>query len=1099
MNLSFRLTTSARSVSLLSAICLGFFPASLRGQMGNDNPTGVSGFYNGNVNTACSYDPYTGNATRSITDISVAGAVGAYPLAFTRTTNSRYTPGAGTLEFGAAGSWRHSYQWTIDPITIQDSGPNRWYVMPGTYSVNYPDGRRVGFYSQPGTGDSYFRGLPGISDRFQQLHSDADTDVYVLLPDGGKIWFSVTINRDGDDFGPVSSTFEFQLAGIIDPYGQVTTITYPADGSMQITEPAGRWLKLFYITTPWMGDTVLVNVQASDGRSVTYNYGGWQPAGAAMYSYLGNVQYRDNNGNSYAQAIYAYQQSNTDPNGRPLIYWAIDPMYGGPMWAISYTFVPGSSGGVYGQLQSENYLDPYTGTPGQVVSSLSANGDSRTETRGDGPSRTFNYLGGKLGNYTDFKGQTLYISYDGNGFQNGFTDARANTTTTSREGIIGALSVLTHPDTEHSIQGYAYWYRDGAPYYVQIRGDERSHNTYFTRDPNNFQLTRIDYPDYPNGPYELFSYNGFGQVETHTKSSGGPGSATETLHHDYRGMMWASDNPDGTTYYYYDGNDRLEHVTDARWNTTWFQYNARGQVTRVTHSHDGSYVQYGYNVDGTLAWSADENHAGAETDANQRTRYSYDVYKRVVSVTNPLNQTTSIVYAQDWSNSYNQTTRNPKGVFSPMGKQVHYAYDENWQRTIMRVPPGSDPNDAWTYYGYDPAGNLVSIQDPRTYVTAFGYDERNRRIWMDDPIASDRNSTNHTMNWQYDTTNNLIRETRADDSYRRAEYDSMNRVIDTYGFANEHTHYDRDLAANVWQMIDAKNAYYNFGYDAMNRKTSGTYPADAYGANRTETWHYDAAGNMDLYKNPAGQYRHLFYDGRNRLYEAWWDNYAAPEVVIGYDWASRVTSIVTNTAQVTAETTVMFGYDDANRKVWEDQTVSGYPTHRVQTDLDADGNPANLQIPGIYLIHYDFTQRNQLSHIYQASGGVFVSYSYDAAGNMTRRKEEWGGVNDSTNIVDANGTSMYDALNRPTMWEQTGSGNVPFARSWQQYDALGRMTAAWRDEQAGKGSGRERLPGQVPCRCEVGGEHREGGPGDDEPCVGVELQLYPGPVELDLG
>jgi len=82
-------------------------------------------------------------------------------------------------------------------------------------------------------------------------------------------------------------------------------------------------------------------------------------------------------------------------------------MYGGPMWAISYTFVPGSSGGVYGQLQSENYLDPFTGTPGQVVSSLSANGNSRTETRGDGPSRTFNYLGGKLGNYTDSKDRLL--------------------------------------------------------------------------------------------------------------------------------------------------------------------------------------------------------------------------------------------------------------------------------------------------------------------------------------------------------------------------------------------------------------------------------------------------------------------------------------------------------------------------------------------------------------------------------------------------------------------------------------------------------------------------------------------------------------------
>jgi hypothetical protein len=59
-------------------------------QVASDNPTGVAGQFNGNVTTGCSYDPYTGNATRSITDLVVAGGVGSYPLAFTRTMNSRY-------------------------------------------------------------------------------------------------------------------------------------------------------------------------------------------------------------------------------------------------------------------------------------------------------------------------------------------------------------------------------------------------------------------------------------------------------------------------------------------------------------------------------------------------------------------------------------------------------------------------------------------------------------------------------------------------------------------------------------------------------------------------------------------------------------------------------------------------------------------------------------------------------------------------------------------------------------------------------------------------------------------------------------------------
>src|SRR5437764_15272240 len=82
-------------------------------QVGEDNNTGTPGFFQGEVTTGCSYNAYTGNAIRKVTDITVAGGVSAYPLQFTRTSTSRYTA---TLisEIGKAGSWRHSYGWSID-------------------------------------------------------------------------------------------------------------------------------------------------------------------------------------------------------------------------------------------------------------------------------------------------------------------------------------------------------------------------------------------------------------------------------------------------------------------------------------------------------------------------------------------------------------------------------------------------------------------------------------------------------------------------------------------------------------------------------------------------------------------------------------------------------------------------------------------------------------------------------------------------------------------------------------------------------------------------------------------------------------------------
>jgi RHS repeat-associated protein len=1009
--------------------------ATLRAQVGNDNPTGPAGQFNGNITTGCSYDPLTGNATRSIIDLAIAGGVGDYPLVFTRVANSRL-PQAGDFGFGDAGGWRHSYAWDIDGSEESTSDPN---FQPTVYPVNFPDGRQIFFTAS--SSDTYFRGPPGVSERFQPIDFGS-MKAYLLLTDGGKIEFKVTRVSvcDYELHPPCSFSYSYQAQAIIDPHGLRTTLSYNTDGSLySVQEPAGRWIQFFYTQTPWYNsngapDLVIDHIQASDGRVVTYHYAqaSFSP-GTNNYTYLDNVVYPFEAAlNSSPTAFYTYQAPNgPNPNGYPLLASADDPMYGGPMKKISYSYAT-SNGDPLVQVSAGQILSENSGTTGQVVSQLYIPYLTwRNEIRGDGPSRVFEYGGMNGGpylqRYTDFKGQYSSLSYDGNGYVSGFTDARGNTTTILREGTLGAPSRLTHPD--QSYVGFAYWYANGGPYFLQVRGDERVHNSYFNRD-GNFRLTRIDYPDYPNGAYETFSYNGFGQVYSHRMTSGG----TETSYYDGRGLMYASSNPDGTTYYYYDGYDRLAQVTDARGYSTWFQYNARGQVTRVTH-YDGSYAQSAYNADGTLASATDE--------LGHTASYGYDDYKRVTSATNPLNETTSFNYAQDWVNSYVQTTANPKAVNSPMGKPTNFAYDENWQRTILREAAGT-ADDAWTSYGYDTVGNLASVQDPRGNVTTFGYDNRNRRTSM-------TNALNQTTAWQYDVTNNPTRETRPDQSFRRTDFDSMNRATDSYGFANEHTHYDRDLAGNVTQLIDAKGASYGFGYDTLNRKTSATYPTDATGVNRTEDFWYDATGNLIQYKNPANQYKYLGYDTRNRLISSSWSGGTGPSVGLGYDAASRPTIVQTNGG----ETTVTFGYDDANRKTWEEQTVTGFPTRRVETLRDADGFRSSLNVPNWFMVSYGYTNRGQLATISGSGSAPSFAYSYDLSGNMTKRQDVYGGVNDSTNIVDSYGTSQYDALNRPTMWEQTGTvngvSNTAFARSHFAYDSLSRLTGSWRDEQTSKG------------------------------------------------
>src|SRR5262249_25946955 len=63
-----------------------------------EGPVGVTGIFNGNVTTGCSYDPLSHSTHRVVDDIVVPGSIGKYPLKMTRYYNSRQlyyaTPGA---------------------------------------------------------------------------------------------------------------------------------------------------------------------------------------------------------------------------------------------------------------------------------------------------------------------------------------------------------------------------------------------------------------------------------------------------------------------------------------------------------------------------------------------------------------------------------------------------------------------------------------------------------------------------------------------------------------------------------------------------------------------------------------------------------------------------------------------------------------------------------------------------------------------------------------------------------------------------------------------------------------------------------------------
>jgi hypothetical protein len=148
------------SLILVTIACIALGRQAF-GQAGNDNPGGVTSDFHGSITTAGYYDPYTGNAKREITDIVVAGSIGAYPLQYTRTLNTR-----------GPGGWSNNYGWSL---TMFDP-----YFNPGTCGPDIEYCESLGRVTYPNGGSSFelleepppvYRGLwtrtagtdPGIS------------------------------------------------------------------------------------------------------------------------------------------------------------------------------------------------------------------------------------------------------------------------------------------------------------------------------------------------------------------------------------------------------------------------------------------------------------------------------------------------------------------------------------------------------------------------------------------------------------------------------------------------------------------------------------------------------------------------------------------------------------------------------------------------------------------------------------------------------------------------------------------------------------------------------------------------------------------------
>lgn len=1054
----------------------------LQAGLGNDNPNGPAGDYNGSITTAGYMDPFSGNAKRVIDDIVVPGSLGAYPLKWSRALNTR-----GAFEadiFGQSGAWTHPYCWGV---SIWAPPPPR--IEPQAEGgIRYPDGRTVDLYN---AGGGYYRPMRRALDQVREEVQKTGGGDYgagyydLLLADGGKV-----------KFRPVNGIGLVPLE-IVDPYGLRTTLTWVASPPGQrgklvrVTEPGGRYLQINYTPRTWTDNWGFVhtyhlidNVEAYDRTSgtrierVRYTYTERQ-----IGSMYGQVTVYDLSRADYddgTQASYTYQPSNVTENVNAvpwrLVSTCDDMRYNGPMRQIKYEYVTGgvAGGASWGQIKAEKNM-----ATGDILSEITYPEAGhpentpgyyrRTETRGDGQTRVFQYgdsLGnpipptpfGELTRYTDFQGQSTNISFS---FPNGVirksvTDARGNTTHIDR-GELGIIKKITYPGNASYVE---YTPSLSNPRYLWKSRNERDKVTTFTRDPTTNRITRIDYPTDANTPpsFEEFSYNNFGQVLTHHLKNG----KYQHFEYDTRGLLTAKWNPTvnatpvggdpKTTYTYYtatDGKpgwiDRIKTETLpanlsglAASKTYEYDKNAsgtpvagRGLVTMIKHA-DNKYQAFGYDNYGNKLWE--------ENELRQRTSYTYDDYKRLLSAMNPLNQTTTYSYELTNGNqnlpAKLHTTASVHFVTTPTGIVTENRYDENF-RKISTKEAYSTALAATTTFDYDPVGNLTWVTDPLLRKTFNRYDARNRKdlstaAWGT-PVAT-------ATTWTHDPAGNVTIIRRPDGTTQTKGYDALNRVkwdnvvrqVPGGGTVNLTNSFVYNPSGTIQTVRDPGMKVTTFQYDESDRKTKMIYP----GATPApyQQWTYDNAGNLASRRTVGNKTQNFTYDIRNRRITMTWNN-SAEWAFFGYDDANRLIRALNGTGAWNTNiiSDVIRAYDAAGRLIQDQQSVTGLSTKNVTYPwYDNDGKLKRIFLGGggyDYTFSYDAMGRFET--ITPTGGSAAFRYVYDAASNE-RERHRFSGQIDVGQFYDR------DSLNRVAhLWVKRGT--TPLAVEDYTFDRMSRL------------------------------------------------------------
>jgi RHS repeat-associated protein len=428
--------------------------------------------------------------------------------------------------------------------------------------------------------------------------------------------------------------------------------------------------------------------------------------------------------------------------------------------------------------------------------------------------------------------------------------------------------------------------------------------------------------------------------------------------------------PDGitNTTSRYDANHRILNNTNAAGEITRYTYDGYERLTSITRPSGWVTTNF-YGSDGFLAQQIDIGYATNSYTYLTNLIYSH-TDSRGLTTTNTwdnLNRLTGVIFPDGSSISNQYTFLDITATKDRMGYWTHFGYDAMRRKTAETNAIGF-----FTLYNYCTCGALDSMQDAVGNVTYYYYDNAGRLTSMVYPDS-------YTISRIYDPLDRMIKTTDTSGNNLTNNFNNHGFIASIYNTSGKVAGYNYDVNDLVTNSIDANGVSRNATYDILRRVLTRSYPD-----NGVERWSYTPNfSSPTSYTNQITNIMVYAYDAMNRK---------TNEIYIG---------VTTNKLSYNGASDLLTLTDGKN-----DNTTWKYDQFgRITNKLD------NL---GTNLFVYQYDLDNRLTNRWSAAKAS-TTYKYDAVGNLTnviypvsaQIKLRYDPLNRLTNMVDGIGTTIY--------------------------------------------------------------------------------------------